>query len=238
MNRLYTIGYANKSIEEFINLLKSYNINCIVDVRSMPFSKQYPLYNEMELKKCLSKYNIKYLSFKKEFGARRDEHELYSEITTYENNIIEVVDFKKVWNHQNFDDGVKRVLNGLNKSLNICFLCSEKYAYDCHRGIMVAEYFFRKGYKVDHIVDNSNLIEHEKIETFLHENFIKAKNKFEKIHATQLNELQYASNLFGINLIDEYIIFWKDFFKIYSREKAFELRNYEIGYRKGNNEDE
>lgn len=233
---LYTIGYATKDINEFVNILKLNNINCLVDVRSSPFSKQFPDYNEYNLKKVLNKNSILYLSFGKEFGARRDEIEAYKKVKMYDDSIIDVVSFEQVYTLDTFKTGYNRILTGIEKGYRIAFMCSEKYAYDCHRGIMVAEYFHRQGYNIKHIVDFNNIMEHEHIEVVLKENYLKVKKKFERLHSAQLNELQYASDLFGINLVDEYIIHWNDFFKDYSRKKAFKLRNYEIGYKKGNDE--
>ena len=235
---LYTIGYATKDIKDFVKILKLNNVNCIIDVRSSPFSKQFPEYNEYNLKKYLNENAILYLSFGKEFGARRDEKDAYKKVKMYDETIIDVVSFEKVYNLESFKAGYNRVITGLEKGYKIAFMCSEKYAHDCHRGIMVSEYFYRLGYNVKHLIDNDNIMDHECVESILKENFIKAKKKFERIHLSELNELKYASDLFGVNLVDEYITFWNDFFSEYSREKAFELRNYEIGYKKGNDEND
>lgn len=96
MSKLFTIGYANKSIDDFIKILKLNNINCIVDVRTMPFSKQFPDYNECNLSKLLKESKISYLSFKNEFGARRSESEVYQKIDLYDDSNIDVVVFEKV----------------------------------------------------------------------------------------------------------------------------------------------
>ena len=37
--RLYSVGHSNQSQEDFLELLKSHDVNCIVDVRSMPAAK-------------------------------------------------------------------------------------------------------------------------------------------------------------------------------------------------------
>ena len=85
MADLFTIGYANKSLDEFLTILKSYKINCLIDVRSMPLSSQYPEYDENSLKKVLKLNDILYMSFKNEFGARRNEDEVYTKINMYDN---------------------------------------------------------------------------------------------------------------------------------------------------------
>src|SRR5436309_1876262 len=46
MNTLYTIGHSNRTIEEFLALLKAHNIQQIVDVRTIPKSKHNPQFGQ------------------------------------------------------------------------------------------------------------------------------------------------------------------------------------------------
>ena len=61
MKEIFTIGYTAFQIEDFFDILKKYNINSVIDVRSSPFSKFHSEYNtdilSTELKKrgCISK---------------------------------------------------------------------------------------------------------------------------------------------------------------------------------------
>ncbi|MBQ6200877.1 MAG: DUF488 family protein [Prevotella sp.] len=43
---IYTIGHSNHSQEEFLRLIQTYGITCVVDVRSLPASKHYPQFNQ------------------------------------------------------------------------------------------------------------------------------------------------------------------------------------------------
>ena len=237
MGYLYSIGYSNKNIDEFISILKNKHINCIIDVRTTPFSKQFPDYNENNLVKTLKENNITYISFKSEFGARRSENEVYESIDMYDGSLVDVVIFNKVYELDIFKSGYKRIESGLEKGYNIAFLCSEKYAYDCHRCIMVSEYFYRHGYDIVHIVDEKSSILHKEIEKYLRDNFDKAKLKFIKLTSEDLKSLSYGGGLFGSD-VKESILKWNDFFKEYNRNKGFYLRNLEIGYKKGNEEDD
>lgn len=36
---IYTIGHSNYTIERLIDMLRHYNINCVVDIRGTPYSK-------------------------------------------------------------------------------------------------------------------------------------------------------------------------------------------------------
>ena len=155
---IYTIGHSNYKIEYFIELLKLHNINCIADVRSVPFSKYVPQFNRNELKKELLKYNITYVFMGKELGARRENINLYT------GNLL---DFQKVSKDSLFISGIERILNGLKKKFKITLMCSEKDPIDCHRNILVARELSNKGIKISNIKENGKIETQEQIETRL-----------------------------------------------------------------------
>ena len=49
--KCYTIGHSNHTIDRFIDLLKKNGINCIVDVRSAPYSKYTVQFNKETIEK-------------------------------------------------------------------------------------------------------------------------------------------------------------------------------------------
>ena len=58
--RLYSVGHSNQSQEEFLQLLLAHDVNCIVDVRSVPASKYTPQFNMEPLKWFLKSHDIQY----------------------------------------------------------------------------------------------------------------------------------------------------------------------------------
>ena len=54
MGLLYTIGHSRYEFEYFANLLKKYEINCLLDVRSTPYSKYAETFNKEQLDSLLS----------------------------------------------------------------------------------------------------------------------------------------------------------------------------------------
>lgn len=57
---IWTIGHSNRTIETFIDILHSHNIQLIVDVRQFPGSKKYPYFNKEQLQISLKENNINY----------------------------------------------------------------------------------------------------------------------------------------------------------------------------------
>ena len=47
---LYTIGHGNRKPNEFLTLLKNFGIEYLIDVRSQPYSKFNPQFNQHDLK--------------------------------------------------------------------------------------------------------------------------------------------------------------------------------------------
>jgi uncharacterized protein (DUF488 family) len=106
--RLYSVGHSNQSQEEFLQLLLAHNVNCIVDVRSVPASKYTPQFNMEPLKWFLKSHDIQYLHFGDEFGARRTG--------CLDDN--EQVNFELAVQTSSFKHGVERLMKGLATSLS------------------------------------------------------------------------------------------------------------------------
>lgn len=146
MGFLYTIGHSQHEFEYFIDLLKKYEINYLLDVRSTPYSKYAEIYNKEMLSSLLSTKGIKYSFMGKFFGARPDNVELYNEEG--------YLDFEKVSYSDLFIKGMENVNLGLKRGNNIVLMCTEKDPIDCHRAIMVARAFSLRGIDVKHILSN------------------------------------------------------------------------------------
>lgn len=160
---IYTIGCSNRTSEEFIAVLKKYNIQVIVDVRSVPYSSISPQFNQESLKKTLNNNNITYLSFANEFGARRNEN------TVYTNNSV---DFSKVFQLDIFKNGIDRIINGLGKGYVILLMCTEYNPIDCHRFSMVSRAFSKiPNISIIHILNENNWISNEELEEKMLEEF-------------------------------------------------------------------
>ena len=152
--RLYSIGHSSQTQEEFLALLASYGINCIVDVRSVPASKYTPQFNEEALKWFLKSQGIQYLHFGDEFGARRTD-------------CIDKdgqVNFEQAVKTSLFQQGVARLMKGLGKGYRIALMCSESDPLECHRFSMVSRYFYDQGVDVQHILRDGNLASHAFLE--------------------------------------------------------------------------
>ncbi len=137
--KIYTIGTSSRDIEEFIDILKYYSIQVAVDVRSFPFSKRYPHFNQDKLSEALKKSEIEYVYLGKELGGfRKGGYESY----------MLTEDFMK---------GIE-ILEEIASKRDTVFFCCEKLFFKCHRRF-IAKFLTNRGWKVYHIMEKNNLLE-------------------------------------------------------------------------------
>lgn len=147
---LFTIGYSGFDIKDFVDTLNDFDINVIIDVRSLPYSSRFSDYNLNNMERLVSnKKNWKqgkayYLNLKDNFGARQTNPKFYTP--------ERYLDFEKFRKSTLFLDGCKRVHKGLALGYNIVLMCAEIEPSHCHRAIMIARWFDINGYKINHIL--------------------------------------------------------------------------------------
>lgn len=156
---VYTIGHSTHTSEYFLDLLKEYSVNCVIDVRSVAASWFNPQYNKKPLSGFLKQNHIIYLHFAEEFGARQTDPELLDSDGK--------VDFEKVHKSQNFKRGVGRLRMGIEKGFTIALMCAESQPLDCHRFSMISIALKNEGFEVWHILKNKTLISNTQLETLL-----------------------------------------------------------------------
>ena len=152
--RLFTIGHSNHDLKTFISLLQKHRITALADVRSHPYSRFLPHFNQVELKESLAKEEIKYVFLGKELGARPSNQECYVDGKAVYERIAETDKFR---------EGIKRILKGLKK-YRIALMCAEKDPLDCHRAILVCQHLRNLNLDINHIFKNGDLETHSHLE--------------------------------------------------------------------------
>ncbi len=150
-NILYTIGHSNHKAVEFLQRLKYYSITAVVDVRSSPFSRMNPQYNQNTLSTFLNENGIAYVFLGKELGARPEDPNCY---------IKDKVSFERLSASPTFKIGIDRIIKGL-ETYNIAIMCSEKEPLICHRSILISQYLAKLGVCILHIIANDQTESHE-----------------------------------------------------------------------------
>ena len=166
---IYTIGHSNYTIERLIDMLKHYNINCVVDIRGTPYSKYNIQFDKETIRYTLSKAGFIYIYMAKELAAKRINKESYNE-EGYS-------DFEKVIKEKEFLEGIERLKNGCNKGYNIVLLGAMQEPIRCHRSILVGKALRKCGFNVKHILDDYSIASQEDIEQMLLDKYFSNRNQ-------------------------------------------------------------
>lgn len=159
MAPLFTIGYATKPIETFLDQLRDHRIDVVADVRSVPYSKTFHDFHRETLIKHLREARIRYVYLGDELGPRspHDSH--------YENGQVQ---FARLQGSANFQRGVKRLFEGLEKGFRIALVCAEKDPAICHRSLLIAHFLQRHSQlDIEHICHDGTLESEAELEARL-----------------------------------------------------------------------
>lgn len=151
---LFTIGHSNHSIDAFIGLLQQHGITAVADVRSHPYSRFLPHFNQSALKAALLNAGIQYVFLGKELGARSADPSCY---------VNGKASYEKIAATELFSQGIQRILKG-SQNYKISLMCAEKDPITCHRAILVGQHLRDFELEIKHILSNGYLESHEQLE--------------------------------------------------------------------------
>lgn len=146
--KCFTIGHSNHVIDAFIKLLKLHNINLIIDVRSVPYSRFTPWFNRENIKVKLEGNNISYLYMGDSLGARYTDPELLFPDGK--------VDFKKIRERKEFKESISKAIERIRGGNIVSLMCSEKDPLMCHRFVLISYQLAKEGIIVEHILENGD----------------------------------------------------------------------------------
>ncbi len=151
---IWTIGHSTRTLDEFITMLKSFQIERLADIRSFPGSRRYPHFNNKTLEVSLPENNIKYIHLK-ELGGRRqvrsDSINTGWRLAAFRGyaDYMETSTFKKA----------TLELERLAYKERTAYMCSEALWWRCHRSL-VSDYLKVHGWTVMHIMGVGKAQEH------------------------------------------------------------------------------
>ncbi len=136
MKKIYTLGTGRRSEEDFTEILHAYNIQSLIDVRSLPKSK-LPIFIKENLEELLVREGIKYHFLGKELGGfRKGGYAAYAST-------------------DDFSKGVD-LLESIALTKPSVIICAERFPWKCHRKWISRE-LRKREWEVDHIIDKGKL---------------------------------------------------------------------------------
>jgi uncharacterized protein (DUF488 family) len=151
---IWTIGHSTHPINEFISMLKSFQIQLLTDIRSFPGSKRYPHFNKESLQVSLSANDIKYIHLKNLGGRRKPNKDSI-------NTRWRVAAFRGYADYMETDAFKNAIqeLENIAHNHRTVYMCSEAVWWSCHRSL-VSDYLKNRGWTVMHIMGVNKETEH------------------------------------------------------------------------------
>lgn len=152
---VYSIGHGNKTIEDFIKELESFDIRYLIDIRSKPFSKWNPQFNQTIFKMEIERNGIKYVFLGDKLGGLPDDR------SCYDSNGKVVYDFMK--DKDFFKEGLNRLITANEKAIKVAIMCSESKPEECHRTKLIGEELLKLDISINHIIAENKIKSQEAV---------------------------------------------------------------------------
>ena len=152
---IWTIGHGNRSIGEFVELLKDAAIECLVDVRAYPASRRHPQFGREALEKSLADAGVRYLWEGTALGGRRKPSRDSPHVALRNGS------FRAYADHMMKDElreGLDRLIQ-LGRSERAAIMCAERLPWQCHR-YLLADSLGARGLRVFHLMSPGKRLEH------------------------------------------------------------------------------
>ena len=151
---IWTVGHSTRTIQEFIDILRQYQIEIVVDVRRFPGSRRFPHFNKTAMHDALVTAGIRYEDLV-ELGGRRPARPDSHNVAWRNASFRGYADYMET---QPFRNGVDRLLE-IARTGRTVIMCSEAVWWRCHRS-MIADSLKAMDVHVFHILGMKKVQEH------------------------------------------------------------------------------
>ena len=154
VSTLWTVGHSTRSIDEFMALLKHYQLQGVVDVRRHPGSRRLPQFGADTLQTHLAEAGLDYLWLEELGGRRRAAKD--SPNSAWRNASFR--GYADYLDQPPFEAGLQRLL-AFASERRCTLMCAEVLWWRCHRAL-IADVLKLRGVEVLHIRDESHADSH------------------------------------------------------------------------------
>jgi uncharacterized protein (DUF488 family) len=143
---LYTIGHSTRTLGDLLSVLRSHDIQTLVDIRAFPRSRRQPHFNRESLEQSLEQCKIRYV-WMKELGGYRKKT-----LDNSPNPALRNQSFRNYADYMLTDQFYESItgLLTLASQARTAYMCAERDYFHCHR-MLVSDWLVAHGHGVLHI---------------------------------------------------------------------------------------
>ena len=145
---IYTIGYGGRPITDFIDLLRRYQVGCLVDTRSLPYSRFRPDFRKKALQEHLERAGIRYWYVGDALGGKKVDPDCI---------VDGKIDLERLAEKPAFREAIEAVAEAVRQGQVLALMCAEQRPEECHRSWMLAPQMEARAIEVAHIDETGAL---------------------------------------------------------------------------------
>ena len=149
-----TIGHSTRTLETFIQLLETYEVKQVIDVRTVPRSRHNPQFNHETLPHDLKTAGIGYLHMPGLGGLRRPRPDSIN--MGWRNASFR--GFADYMETPEFENHLGKLIRLVQRK-QIALMCAEALPWRCHRSL-ISDALEVRGTSVAHILSSTHLQPH------------------------------------------------------------------------------
>ena len=152
---IFTLGHSTLPIERFVALLRTYGIERLVDIRTVPRSRHNPQFNDTALAGTLAAEHIDYVPMQSLGGLRRARKD--SPNTAWRNaGFRGYADYMQT---EQFQAALEKLMV-MARQKRVAIMCAEAVPWRCHRSL-VADALNARAVPVIEILSESSYRAHK-----------------------------------------------------------------------------
>jgi uncharacterized protein (DUF488 family) len=150
----FSVGHSDRSIEDFVQLLRLADVSTVADIRTFPNSRSNPQFNRDALPDRLADFRLGYAHVPELGGRRARSPSVPPEVNAFWDNqsFHNYADYAL---SDGFRTGLERLI-ALGRGERCAMMCAEAVWWRCHRRI-VADHLIARGERVFHLMGRDRI---------------------------------------------------------------------------------
>lgn len=146
-----TVGYGNRSFQEFVALVKDRGVTHVVDIRSIPYSNYQTEFRRENLPELLSPEGLRYVYMGDTLGGA------VTRAATGDEPVTEAV--------RSLELGIASLMRAAeDPAKRLCLMCGCLLPNKCHRGELLGGVLLQRGLELHHLGREGEVLTQARLE--------------------------------------------------------------------------